>query len=95
MLRVCNQILNVLQRRGQIDIVYLDFDKVSRDLLLVKLCNFGIRGNVLRWLRNFLSGRLQSVTVLGATSEPLPLLSGVPQGSILGAWTTPLLNLRK
>jgi mannose/fructose/N-acetylgalactosamine-specific phosphotransferase system component IID len=50
----------------------------------VKLHNFGIRGNLLRWLGDYLSGRLQRVTVLGVTSEPLPLLSGVPQGSILG-----------
>ena len=88
MLYVLHEIHNVLEKRGHVDTVYLDFakafDKVSHDLLLVKLHNFGIRGNLLRWFGDYLSGRLQRVTVLGVTSEPLPMLSGVPQGSILG-----------
>ena len=32
----------------------------------------------------FLSGRYQQTTVVGATSTPFPVTSGVPQGSILG-----------
>ena len=83
-----HQVLKVLEQRNQVDIVYLDFaeafDKVSHDLLLVKLHNFGISGNLLRWFRDFLSGRFQRVTAPAVTSEPLPVLSGVPQGSILG-----------
>ena len=50
----------------------------------MKLHNFGIRGNLLQWFRDFLSGRFQRVTALGISSEPLPILSGVSQGSILG-----------
>ena len=62
LLHVLHQVLKVLEQRNQVDIVYLDFakafDKVSHDLLLVKLHNFGIRGNLLRWFRDFLSGRV-------------------------------------
>jgi hypothetical protein len=51
-------------------------------LLLKKLSNFGICGNLLNWFRNYFTNRHQKVTVLGKTSCPIP-------GSILG----PLLFL--
>ena len=38
----------------------------------------------LQWLNSYLMGRYQRVTVLGETSDTLPVSSGVPQGSILG-----------
>jgi hypothetical protein len=50
MLYVLHEIHNVLEKRGQVDTVYLNFakafDKVSHHLLLVKLHNFGIRGDL-------------------------------------------------
>ena len=52
--------------------------------LVHKLIQAGFGGKLLNWFCSYLSGRRQRVTVLGATSEDLPVTSGVPQGSILG-----------
>ena len=60
------------------------FDKVRHDLLMEKLQDSGLGGNLLTRFCAYLYGRRQRVTVLGATSRDLPVTSGVPQGSILG-----------
>ena len=59
-------------------------DKVSHGRLVHTLIQAGFGGNLLNWFCSYLSGRRYRVTVLGATSEDLPVTSGVPQGSILG-----------
>ena len=84
-----NYVGSCLDRGGQIDMIYMDmskaFDKVNHDVLIQKLRNnYGFGGNLLRWFRSYLTNRKQRVTVLGATSNPLSVTSGVPQGSILG-----------
>ena len=65
------------------------FDTVPHKRLLGKLEHYGIKGNVHRWIGNFLSGRKQSVVVDGSFSRQEDVLSGVPQGTVLG----PLLFL--
>ena len=72
----------------EVDALILDFakafDKVSHSLLVHKLAHFGITGEINRWVKNFLHNRTQAVVLEGATSESVPVESGVPKGSVLG-----------
>ena len=52
--------------------------------LLHKLANYGIRGRTQLWMRGFLHGRTQEVVVEGQHSDMVPVISGVPQGSVRG-----------
>ncbi len=63
------------------------FDTVDLDILLAKLPSFGVEGVKLQWFQSYLTGRiLQSVTVDGHLSDPLPVSIGVTQGLSLGPW---------
>ena len=68
--------------------IYLDFakafDKVDHKILLYKLNNLGIQGKIHNWIKNFLQNRTQKVIVDGESSEPAEVISGVPQGTVLG-----------
>ncbi|CAB4033092.1 Hypothetical predicted protein, partial [Paramuricea clavata] len=88
LLSVYHKIQEAMDAGIQTDMVFLDFskafDSVNHHKLIFKLKLFGITGKLHDWLKDYLSNRSQQTTVLGATSMPLPVLSGVPQGSILG-----------
>ena len=60
------------------------FDKVPHRRLNYKLDWYGIRGNTREWILDFLSGRSQRVVLEGASSDSEPVVSGVPQGTVLG-----------
>ena len=60
------------------------FDKVAHERLLIKVESFGINGKVLNWIRGFLGNRRQKVAVNGSVSNWASVLSGVPQGNVLG-----------
>jgi ribonuclease P/MRP protein subunit RPP40 len=88
-----DDILKDLSTDANADVIYLDFskafDKVDHKILLKKLSSFGIGGNLLRWINSFLSGSKQYVVVERLESGTIIVLSGVPQGTVLG----PLLFL--
>ena len=83
-----DNILKSFKESLQTDSIYLDFrkafDSVAHNELLTKLWCFGITGNLWKWFRAYLSSRKQCVRLNSAISDPLPVVSGVPQGSILG-----------
>ena len=77
-----------LNEKGQTDVIVMDFskafDKVDHSRLLLKLRRFGINSEVIRWIGSFLSSRTQRVVLEGEESDSCPVMSGVPQGSVLG-----------
>ena len=70
------------------DVIFLDlskaFDSVPYECLLLKLNRYRIDGQLHLWFRNFLTNRKQRVQICGSYSEWSPVISGIPQGSILG-----------
>ena len=82
------KILEDLEKGKNVDVVYLDFckafDKLDFNILLLKLKKYGICNKLGRWLHSFLIDRQQFVSIQGCRSLLRIVLSGVPQGSVLG-----------
>ena len=78
-----------LDEGGNIDVVYTDFkkayDSVAHQRLLKKVENAGIKGKVLKWMEAFLTNRKQRVKIANTKSKWENVLSGIPQGTVLGA----------
>ena len=78
----------VLDKTGQVDVVFIDFSKafnrVCHNILLTKLYKYGVHGDLLNWCRDYFTERQQRVVVKGEASDWLTFTSGVPQGSLLG-----------
>ena len=93
LLAITTEIYEAFESYDETRAVFLDiskaFDKVWHEGLIFKLKSNGIRGKLLNLITNFLTNRQQRVLLNGCASEWKYLLSGVPQGSVLG----PLLFL--
>jgi len=88
LIKYYTDILQILEKHQNVDAIYLDFakafDKCDHGVILHKLKSLGICGKLGVWIHAFLTKRQQVVCVLGKTSSAEWVLSGVPQGSVLG-----------
>ena len=88
LLECLNDWTSSLDNKRFVKILYVDFakafDVVSIPKLMYKLKKFGITGLLYSCIESFLTNRVQQVKVGNATSESLSLVSGTPQGSVLG-----------
>ena len=88
LLEATDYINEILANDECVDVFYLDFQKafdtVPHDKLMIKLENLGLSKRLLAIIQHFLSNRKFRVLIGDSFSDPRPVLSGVPQGSVLG-----------
>ena len=82
-----NYVSQSFESGHEVDALYIDFskafDSVSHIRLLQKVWNAGIRSNLYRWMRSYLTHHTQFVRINNCLSHSIICTSGVPQGSHL------------
>ena len=89
MLHRFDDVLESLTNNAEFDSIYLDyaisFAKVDHKLLIKKLHLYGIHPKIVSWIESFLTDRKQAVVVDGRLSVFAAIISGAPQGTVLGS----------
>ena len=93
LLSLTQGILKAMDNKKQVDLVLLDFckafNKVLYKRLLCKLKNYGIQDDLIKWIEQWLTKRIQRVILENHTFSEVPVKSGIPQGTVLG----PLISI--
>ena len=88
LLEFLDKVTKVVDEGKPLDVIFLDFakafDKVPIKRLLKNRYAHEIRGKLLKWIADWLTNRTQRVALNGQFSSWINVLSGVPQGSVLG-----------
>ena len=81
-----NTLLENIDKGLLTGIIFLDLSKAFYMciIMLDKLNSLGMNRSAVQWFRSYLTMCTQSVCTNGVSSEPQPISSGVPQGSVLG-----------
>ena len=81
-------VLEAIDKKKTTAVVLLDmskaFDSIHHNILFDKLRDVGVSTLAFRWFHSYLSNRNQRVRINSTLSEALPMVSGIPQGSIMG-----------
>ena len=88
LLKVLDTWTETLDNGGCIDVIYCDFmkafDKVPHAKLIKKIQSYGIKGNIINWIVDLLAHRKQRIRINNIFSNWKEVISGIPQGSVIG-----------
>ena len=84
---IIHKIYQALEQGKEVRMVFLDiskaFDKVWHKELFCKLESLGVRDHLLKWIKSYLSERMQRIVIDDQSSDWMQIDAGVPQGSVL------------